>query len=432
MRQKIISLIESLHLRVFGHEMSPTMRAFLNNLSWSFVGILTSAFILFVVNLIAGRILGPEGYGNYNLVVSIASFSAIIIAFGFENTAVKYISETDEKSRVRPLASNAIIAIIFISSLYLLLGGLLRNQISSWLSADRALIIFALAYSVVLTARNLMDSLTKAMKFFKRQAKIKIIESLIVLLFFVLFFFVFRFESYAFYIAAYSIGMVICSALYFYPIRNMLMKFDRKTFFSTLPYQKVTLWVSFIGISISTIDKFLIAKLLGPAELGLYSAYLMSSTVLIAQIILVVNNVFFPMVNAVDDKKQIVSKIDRMSGWIFLPSLIFTALISLLILKIFGSAYTINWVYILLVSIIAFGQIVTGLYGSVTSSSHSYFKFSAKLYYFKPLFIAGLYFLAYYLHQVNLISVFLIVISSYIYDIVNTKLTLKFAKSDAN
>jgi hypothetical protein len=69
-KQRLFRLAEGIHLRIFGHEMGEEMRKFLGHLSWSFFGIFFSALILFVVNILAARILGPDGYGKYNFAIS--------------------------------------------------------------------------------------------------------------------------------------------------------------------------------------------------------------------------------------------------------------------------------------------------------------------------------------------------------------------------
>jgi len=430
MRQRIIKFLETLHLRIFGHEMSQTMRQFLSNLSWSFFGVILSAFILFVVNVVAGRLLGPTDFGRYNLVFNIASFSAVFIALGFDSTALRFISAAKDKNRINHLVSNSLIAVGVISVIYFLFGLILRPLVAGWLNTTVMLVTMAVVYSVIYTFRNLSDGLTKAMQLFKRQAMVKIVESIIVLTIILVCFFVLKQRFYYNYVFALIVGGLATVGLYIYPLRKYLGSWQKDAFDLTKNYQKIAVFVGFIGITIATIDKFFVAKFLGAAQLGLYSAYLVTSTAVISQLVVLANNVFFPMVNQVEDKKQIMKKIDQLAKFMFLPIIIFSALISFVVIKIFGAAYEINWIYIALVSLIAFGQVLIGFYGSIIASSENYLRFNAKIYYFKPVFIGGLYFLAYFCHYFNLYSIILIVLSSYIFDYINTKITIAYIKEE--
>jgi O-antigen/teichoic acid export membrane protein len=427
-RNKIINVIERVHLWIFGHEMSGIMRKFLYNLSWSFFGVLFSAFIFFIVNILAGRLLGPAGYGDYNLVISIATFSSVFIALGFDTATIRFVAASDDEKKIKKYISNALLAILIVSAIYLVFGLIFRTRLASVLKTTDRLITIALIYAIVYTLKNLMDGIAKAMQMFKRQMIIKIVESILVLALFSFFFFLLNQRSYFQYVLSLILGASVLIILFYYPIRDAVPRWDRQVFSEIKKYQRTVIFIGFIGITVATVDKFVVAKMLGVAELGLYSAYMVTSMAVISQITLLINNVFFPMVNKVAGKRQIMEKIDRLGLFMFLPLVAFSALISYVIIKLFGSQYEVNLMYMLLVGMIAFGQTLCIFYGSIISSSENFLHFNARIYYFKPLFIGLLYYLAYTLHQFNLYSVFLIVISSYIFDFINTKITLKLVK----
>jgi PST family polysaccharide transporter len=427
MREKIILILEKLHISIFGHKMSNTMRKFLYNLSWSFFGILFSALIFCIINILAGRLLGPAGYGDYNLVIAIATFLSVFIALGFDTTTIRFIAASDDNKKIKKYISNSLLVILISSSIYLIIGLLFRTQLSLIFKTNDRLITIALIYAIIYTLKNLMDGIVKAMQMFKRQMIVKIIESLLVLILFCFFFFLLNLRSYFTYVLSLILGASALIILFYYPIKSVLPRWNRQAFSKIKKYQKTTIFIGIIGIMVATIDKLFVAKILGVAELGLYSAYLVISIV-ISQIALLINNVFFPMVNKVDDKKQVMRKINRLGLFMFLPGVVFSALISYIILKLLGSQYEINLLYIFFVGIIAFSQILCILYSSIISSSENFLHFSAKIYYFKPLFLCLLYYLVYILHLFNLYSIFIIVIISYFYDIINTKLTIKIIK----
>ena len=92
-KQRLFQIAEIIHLRVFGHAMSDEMRKFLGNLSWSFFGGIIAAGATFTVNIVAGRLLGPEEYGKYSLVFLISQIFLIPMIFGMDTAIARTISK---------------------------------------------------------------------------------------------------------------------------------------------------------------------------------------------------------------------------------------------------------------------------------------------------------------------------------------------------
>ena len=424
-KKRLISIAEVLHLRIFGHEMSEEMRKFIGNLSWSFFGIFFSSAFLFFGSVLIGRFLGPTEYGKYNLVLTISNIAVVIMFFGFDTTAVKFISESSEKEKQNQFMSNSLWAIMVLCPIIVALAFIFRNLISKITNTDDNLILIAFLFAFIVAFKTLFDSFIKAFHKFRYQAFVKIVESSI---FFslVLYFFIFNNgHSYFYFLIPSIVASLAVIFLYGKIIKNKLRKWNNESFLYSKAYLKLTLAVSFIGIFIGTADRLFIAKYLGIRELGIYSAYLMSSTIIIGQLVLALSNVFFPMMNKAENKREIISKVDKLMLAAFIPLVISISLLSFILLKFFGSQYGVNWIYIVFVSVISFLQIITSFYGAITSSSVVLFKLTSRVYYFKPIFIATLYLLAYSFSNFGLISIFFIMMCSYVYDILNTKLAFK-------
>ena len=103
---KLIRIAEILHLRIFGHEMGEEMRTFLGHLSWSFLGIFFSSAILFFGSVLIGRFLGPNEFGKYNLVLAISNVAIVFMFFGFDTTAVKFISSGSNEIEKKAIIKN--------------------------------------------------------------------------------------------------------------------------------------------------------------------------------------------------------------------------------------------------------------------------------------------------------------------------------------
>jgi O-antigen/teichoic acid export membrane protein len=223
---------------------------------------------------------------------------------------------------------------------------------------------------------------------------------------------------------------LVVTTIYFIRIRGMVGTWSSAMWKSTSPYWKLTLGVSFIGVTIGSIDKFFLSHYLGAAELGLYSAYLLSSTLIVGHIVSALANVFSPTINSIGNQGVALKKIDRLMMVGFIPIILSVYIISLIIIKLFGAQYQLNYWFVAIVALTAFLQIVAGFYGSLISSSENLYRMSTKIYFFKPVAI-GLLVLILMLNPdiISLYTIFLFGIILYLYDIISTRLCFALVRA---
>lgn len=404
------------------------MRRFLVNISWSFVAVLVNASVLFIINIIAGRVLGPASYGKYSLVLAITATAAIVISFGFDTTAVRFIAQAKKPAEQNKYLSNTAIALIPASLLFSLGFFIFRHQLAELLRTDTSLVLISLAFALLFAYENTLDGFIKGLEQFRFQAIVRAVEAVVVTILFVVFVIILKQNNYQFYILALGVGSLTVTASYCIKLRKRLRSWDRKSFQIEKPFLKLYLFYSIIGLTLTSTDKFFVARYLGARELGIYSAYLVSSVTIASQLVLLLNNVFFPMVNQVSDKLAVSQKIDRLAIFAFIPFMTVSAIVSYLVLRLFGSQYEIHWPYILLVNLVSFLQILATFYVSIVASSQPMLTFSTKIYSLKPLVVIGLYALAYTTHSFTAGAVFSVMIAFYLYDIFNAKIAIKYAR----
>ena len=390
-KQKLISITEAIHLRVFGHKMSPTMSNFLGHLSWSFLGIFFNGLILFAVNVLAGRILGPEGYGKYNLVLVIMNILSIFILLGLDITSIKYISSSKEMEDKKQYLSNSFFIVLFSSFIIFVFFLIFSSQLSGLFHLDKNIFLLAAVFAIIISLRTLLDSFVKSFNFFKFQSVAKIIEGFIILLFFALFFFVFKFDNYQYYIFSLSIGYIVICIVYFMKIKGKIVVWNKEKIKDITKYSKTTIILTIIGIIMVSMDKIFVGKTLGVQQLGIYSAYLVSTSIFVGQIILVFDNVFFPTINQLDDKNAIIKKADKLFFLGLIPGTLIMFLFSFIIMLAFGEKYQLNVFYILAFSLAAFLQIMGSLYKSIVSSKQKSYMRLKRAFYKVPFLFFLLY-----------------------------------------
>lgn len=429
MKDKIFGVANKLNHRIFGFDIGETMIDFLNGLSWSYIGIFGSSLIMFILSIIAGRFLGPVEYGKYNLILAMSNIVVIFIFFGLDATSVKYVAGSNSSEEKNQHISNSLIVIVITNIFFLSILLLTSSFLQRMLHIDKSIILFVLLFSFLASFKSILDSIIKALKDFRFQATLKIIESLIIILCFILLMFILRLSpSFKIYVLSMSAGALIIIICYLRRIKDRLVPWSATAFKQMVPYLKLSIPLSILGAISSNYDKLFVGRYMNARELGIYSAYLTASVIIFSQISAATFNVLFPLMNKIEDKHRVVKKINHLFKIAFVPGMIFIIAVSYVVMRLFGRGYGINWLYLFLTAIVSYLQILVVCYSSVVSSSNKLLSYNIRFYYLKPLFLAGLYVMVYVLNKFTIPYVLIILILSFIYDIFTVKYTFKFAE----
>jgi len=421
-----MKIIEMLHLRVFGHDISDTMRQFLMDLSWSFVGVFFAAFMGFIVNVVAGRVLGPAQYGAFNYIIGLSGVLSIFIYLGMDGTTVKYISSSKELSFQNKVMSNAIILFFITSIFVVVISTILNKYLARAFNIEQSVITIVVFFATVLGLKAITDGIIKGLGNFKYQSIVKIIESLVISLLFFTVVVLFGQKNYIVCVCILILATFITVTLYAYKLRKRIVGWNKQVFKVMFPYAKLNLTTAVLSIFSGSIDKIFIGRFWDVNLLGLYSAYLLSSVMIVSQVTVAIGNVLFTSVNKSDKKSVVIGKIDRIMAIMFIPIIVVMSVLSYTIIRLFGSAYAVNYFYILMVAFLSYLQIYACLYMNISSSSVASLKAFAKYYFFKPILIIGLFVIIYLFQNNNLFYVFSILIISTIFDIIVSRKTFRF------
>ena len=362
--KKLFFILEKYHKILFDHEMSPMMKDFLNNLSWSFLGITFNAIMVFIFSIFAGRILGPAGYGKYNLILVIGNLLAILILFGQDSTVIKYVAEEKDFEKKKQYLSNSFYIVVIIGILAFIIGNVVYFVLVKSFDIDEKVGFFALLFAITYGYKNILDSSMRGYHYFKSQALAKIIEGITIVSVLIVIFFM-KLYSYEYFLVSIFLGSIAIILFYFSKIKKMIVKWDSVFFKNTLKYSRAAFISAILMISVSSFDRIFIGKFIGVETLGLYSAYLASTTIIVAQFILILSNVLFPMLGATENKKIIIEKIDKIAIISAIPAIFIIYLFSYMTMRLFGKSFHLNYLYLVIFSFIAFIQIICALYRSV-------------------------------------------------------------------
>ncbi len=205
-KTKLVNLAEVIHLRIFGHEMSEVMREFLGNLSWSFFGGIIAVAIMFTVNILAGRWLGPLGYGQYNYVLSFATVSMFIFLLGNNSSGVRYISDVRYRDEKDSILTASLVLSLIQATAFLVAIILFKDLIFERYDIGKNTVYLIFIFGFILSFKDLFDSFLRALNLIKKQSYIKVVDAILVFTSFLFFFFIQNDFSYIFYVYSFLLG----------------------------------------------------------------------------------------------------------------------------------------------------------------------------------------------------------------------------------
>lgn len=375
-QEKALALAGRMHLRIFGHEMGEEMRKFLENLSWSFFGGVSAAGILFIVNILAGRWLGPEEYGKYALVIAISSILVIPMTLGIDTAITYYVARSSSDFEKKENINSSLWVAGLFTAITSLLVFFLLSTASGLFHVEESVLIVGVVFSMFLSMRTMLDSIMRGFHFFKYQSIVRLVEAGII--FFAFMFFVkehgFVFVSY---IIAMLAGYVFTNIAIVLKLKNLFslsFKHTKKIVF----YGGYAILGSSFGVMVNSFDKILINKYIGAEQLGIYTAYSTASLLIVGQVMTLFINVFFPSLASIKDTGSILKKINKLALIFFVPTLAGLAAVISSVIILFGNKYALDWFLVIEFSLLgAFTMYFTALWWLIASRGKEGIRFTS-------------------------------------------------------
>jgi len=363
-KKQLIKFIEWAHLKLFGHEISETMKDFLMNLSWSLFGGLLSAIVLFAVAILGGRFMGPLAYGKFSLILTYSQFLSMVVFLGLDIASVRATSGSKKDQEKAENISSFSWFIVCNAILVLTLLVIFRNFFYSHFSLDPALLWLLVLFMMMVAVKTALDLSIRGIMQFKVQSIGKLVEAGVIAILFAVFFFFFRQQNYHYYVYAQLIGGAVLCAMYVKFLYPYLRSFKFSVLKAQFSYAKLFLLNSVLGAALASLDKVMVAKYLSVFELGIYAAYYGASVNIITQIIKMFNNVLFPHAASNEDK-SFTKKLNKLIYLIALPLLLLVMVLTFAVVKLYGKEYNIDWRYITAFSILGLTTAFSSVYNSI-------------------------------------------------------------------
>lgn len=376
LKSKFLAFVDFLHLKIFGHQIGDNMKTFLGHLSWSFSGGIITSIIMMVINILGGRLMGPNEYGKYNLLITLSQFIMIPILFGLDTSSIIAISNSKKNQEKKDNISSTLYFVLFSSLLLSVLYIVFFKYISNKFSIETTFLSITFIFAILTGLKTIFESFIKGLHLFRYQFYGRIIEIFTVCLFFLLFFIFENKHNYFFYVLSLTTGIIILIIYYFKKTKHFLTDFNLEFLKKQISLGKFLLLGTILGICFNSIDKLIIAKYLSLTELGIYGAYFTVSVNLVGQLTQMFINVFLPSISNINDS-FFIKKIDRLYLLFFTPILIGIMGIVFLAITLFGDKYGINYGFIISFSLLSTLQIYLSINSNIiiTISKKTYKKY---------------------------------------------------------
>jgi O-antigen/teichoic acid export membrane protein len=305
---------------IFKEQLSHQAVELFLSTSYAGIGTLFGAALTFIFLILGARILGPDGFGNLSLVMSIGIIAEISMGLNLVAT-VKYASAAhDDSVRTIIISTSSIEAVLLVTASTAVFA-LLAPQLSSLLGVSEAVFIFAVVYAVAMTFFTLALNALRVLFRMKAYALSAAVQSALMLALFLVFV---HSEAASWQSAAYALAasnLVISLVLIVYIRDHLKRHFDWHWARIITRYSYFAIPGS-IAVAFMGLDRILINIFMTTAAVGLYNAYFLPSITIAATLYGVVNTTFFPYASRSNDKLALLSKTNKAipySGVVLVP-----------------------------------------------------------------------------------------------------------------
>jgi O-antigen/teichoic acid export membrane protein len=328
----ILKIADWTHRKLFKHPLSVEGEAFIKNLSWVFFATIFAKFLMFIVQTWGGRILGPEKYGEVNLIISIGQILFVPLSlFVGGNALIKYYQESKTNNERSSYLSTATLSFLFFLFIIALLLFLFQEKLAFLFKTTPQTILLAIFFAILSSSLTYAENMLRTVLKFRVISLLQLISHLIM---FILFLLLLRKNS--IWVVIGPLFLQLGTYLLF-SIRTILaeikISFSSTMFWELLHFNKYAIFTSISGVVYANVDKIILNYLNGTTGVGLYQAYYFSSLIIFGTLVTIFVTVFFPTIVKFEDKKNIIKKILKVN-WIAMPVIfLLTILSTILIIK---------------------------------------------------------------------------------------------------
>ncbi|WP_220682198.1 oligosaccharide flippase family protein [Methanofollis formosanus] len=342
---------------------------FVRNVSYVGLGTMLSSIFSFSYNLIAGRVLGPSGYGNFTLVQSIAMFLYIPMLLGLNSAMIKYCAESRDQYQQRKIMSTTYSVVICLTIVSVMLYDIFKHHIAVIFSVDQEIIELSIIFAVIFVFYTLTTSSLCSLHLMKDYAIFQPMYGITLLSVF-LFFIHIQFNSFKtmVYANCLAYGIVGSIIVLIFLKKYLAFTIDRSCFSTLWKYSSVVVIGGLSFTLYTNIDRIIINYYMDVESVGIYGIYYYASFTLLTLVSGIFITVFFPTASKSHDKRSLYDKLNKTVPYLMIFGTPITLIGEYTILRLFGEGYPIQLPLMLIFAIAAMLVTWYGIYAWFFSS----------------------------------------------------------------
>ena len=364
--QNLVSLI---YRRIFHEEISADVNAFLKNLLIIGIGTAISTLCSTIFTILGGRLLGPEEYGKFVLIQSVAMFLYVPMLLGFSTAMLRYTSEKDDYKRQSNIIITTLILVLLLTVASIMVYLIFASPLSRLFGISTDLFYLAITFAGLFVFYILTTSALRGLNRMRAYSVFQIIYGSIILLSFLAFILnrqlSFKIMIYPT-LLAYSIIIILIFVLFMRKLARW--KFDISLARMLGKYSIFTAIGSLSFTFYSNIDRIMIGRYMTVTDVGIYGAYYAASISVAGLFWGMFNLVYFPTISSYKNKSPIFHKINKFIPYLVCLGIPCVLICEYIVLKLYGNQYSIDIFWMIYFAIASICIVIEGVYSWLLSA----------------------------------------------------------------
>jgi O-antigen/teichoic acid export membrane protein len=340
-------------LETLGIERGLNTKAFIDGLIAIGPFFIVAKSLTFGIQMIAGRLMGPEEFGITNVIVAVGSILFVLLQLSFPVLVAKFAPmESSRNGQANVISSALWLQLAWFAVMCILLY-LLRIPLSDMLKVSHKVYAWGLFYASFMALGTFTMSSLKGLMLFNKRGMVEFVYALVAGIAFIPMYY-FISPSFRSYIMALISGLIIAIVFSLFYMRSWIkFELNISSIFSVKSYIIAPFLNNILGTMLATVSPLLLAYFMSAQEVGIFSVYRLGSLIVAGVISSILGTVIFPMTASPALQYGAWQRFLKLNVPILIAGFVIFPLTSSLVLFIVADAYPFRFLWILLFSLSA-------------------------------------------------------------------------------
>ncbi len=325
------------------------IRAFIENLGIVFIFRFTSAVLSVIGLVLAARYLGAVSVGNITMIQNTAYLLYIPMCFGINFSIIKFLPDCENEEESEKFLGSIGVWSLTLTVVSIIIYWLFHVYLNEALGFSAIQLLLTVIMAVTINYSMITEAILRSRKRFLSLGIIKMVSSLLFFAFTLIASLVLK--NYYYFVYGIIINQFIVIIWSLKTINIKKLRFSMKISKLAYKYGAINMVSGVLSYIMFSSDLYIVNHFCSAYDVGIYSLYQVNVknffNLMFHEIFAVV---FLPTIVQMDTMK-IYKRIKSLIPLMLPIAIIANMALSICMLLLYGRNYTINWVYVLLISV---------------------------------------------------------------------------------